>query len=149
MTFKQVFSWCGWATAQQNQQSDLCAQRRLGSAWASIQSDQSSQSAWKNLGSLATHWAHSEDSDQTGWIPRLIYVFAGHTGHIVGFLIMWLNYQLYWRMLMSHDLLSHDLYTGLKLMSHELSHDWLVLLYCPKADVTWLITWLTCLVILP
>ena len=25
-----------------------------------------------NLGSLATHWAHSEDSDQTGWMPRLI-----------------------------------------------------------------------------
>ena len=26
---------------------------------------------------LATHWAHSEDSDQTGQIPRLIWVFAG------------------------------------------------------------------------
>ena len=22
-------------------------------------------------GSLATHWAHSEDNDQTGWMPRL------------------------------------------------------------------------------
>ena len=38
----------------------LCAQRR-------------------KLGSLATHWAHSEDSDQTGWMPRLIWVFAGRT----------------------------------------------------------------------
>ena len=36
-------------------------------------------SAWRNLGPLATHWAHSEDSDQTGWIPRLIWVFAGRT----------------------------------------------------------------------
>ena len=29
------------------------------SAWADTQSDQSSLSAWRNLGSLATHWAHS------------------------------------------------------------------------------------------
>ena len=36
-------------------------------------------SAWRNLGSLATHWAHSEDSDQTGRMPRLICVFAGRT----------------------------------------------------------------------
>ena len=35
--------------------------------------------AWRKLGSLATHWAHSEDSDQTGWMPRLISVFAGRT----------------------------------------------------------------------
>ena len=27
---------------------------------------ESSLSAWRNLGSLATHWAHREDSDQTG-----------------------------------------------------------------------------------
>ena len=35
--------------------------------------------AWGKLGSLATHWAHSEDSDQTGRMPRLIWVFAGRT----------------------------------------------------------------------
>ena len=39
----------------------------------------SSLSAWRKLGSLATHWAHSEDSDQTGRMPRLIWVFAGRT----------------------------------------------------------------------
>ena len=39
-------------------------------------------SAWRNLGSLATHWAHSEDSDQAGWMPRLIWVFPGRT-HIL------------------------------------------------------------------
>ena len=33
----------------------------------------------KKLGSLVTHWAHSEESDQTGWMPRLIRVFAGCT----------------------------------------------------------------------
>ena len=36
-------------------------------------------SAWRKLGSLATHWAHGEDSDQTGWMSRLIWVFAGLT----------------------------------------------------------------------
>ena len=38
---------------------------------------ESSLSAWRNLGTLATHWVHSEDSDQTGRIPRLIWVFTG------------------------------------------------------------------------
>ena len=37
----------------------------------------SSLSAWRKLGSLANHWAHSKDSDQTGRMPRLIWVFAG------------------------------------------------------------------------
>ena len=36
-------------------------------------------SAWRKLGSLAIHRAHSEDSDQTGQMPRLIWVFAGCT----------------------------------------------------------------------
>ena len=40
---------------------------------------ESSLSAWRKLGSLATHWVHSEDSDQTGRMPRLIWVFARRT----------------------------------------------------------------------
>ena len=28
-------------------------------------------STWRKLGTLAPHWAHSEDSDQTGWMIRL------------------------------------------------------------------------------
>ena len=40
---------------------------------------ESSLSAWRKLGSLATYWVHSEDSDQMGRMPRLIWVFAGHT----------------------------------------------------------------------
>ena len=35
-----------------------------------------SLSAWRNFGSLATQWAHYEDSDQTWRMPRLIWVFA-------------------------------------------------------------------------
>ena len=45
-------------------------------------------SAWKNHGTLATHWVHSEDSDQTGWTPRLIWAFAGRTHQFVGFVVM-------------------------------------------------------------
>ena len=40
---------------------------------------ESSLSAWTNLESLATHWVHSEESDQTGRMPRLIWIFAGRT----------------------------------------------------------------------
>ena len=36
-------------------------------------------SAWRKLGSLATHWAYSEDSEQTGRMARLIWVFTGCT----------------------------------------------------------------------
>ena len=75
-----------WATAWQNQQNGMCAQQRLGSAWASTQSDQSSLSAW----SLARHWAHSEVSNQTGRMPRLIWAFVGRTCHFVGFVVRWL-----------------------------------------------------------
>ena len=39
----------------------------------------SSLPAWRKLGSLATHYADSEDSDQTGGMPRLVWVFAGRT----------------------------------------------------------------------
>ena len=46
---------------------------------------ESSLSAWRNIGSSATHWIHCEDSDQTGWVPRLIWVFAGRTCHFIGF----------------------------------------------------------------
>ena len=42
-------------------------------------SSEFSLSTWTKLGSVATHRAHSEDSDQTGQMPRLNWVFAGHT----------------------------------------------------------------------
>ena len=48
---------------------------------------------WRNLGTLATYWAHSEDSDQTGRVPRLFGVFAGRTCHFVGFVVRWLIYE--------------------------------------------------------
>ena len=83
-----------WASAWQNLQNGICAQRRLRSAWASAQYDQSSLSAWRKFGFLATHWVHSKDSDQTGQMPRLIWVFAGRTCRFVGFVMCWLIYVL-------------------------------------------------------
>ena len=44
---------------------------------------ESSLSAWRKLGPLATHWAHSEHSDQTERMPRLIWVFAGRTATLL------------------------------------------------------------------
>ena len=48
---------------------------------------ESSLSAWRQLGSLATHWAHSEVPGQTGRMPRPIWVFAWRTCHFVGFVM--------------------------------------------------------------
>ena len=93
-TYTQVYKW---AHAWQNQQNHLCAQRRLGSAWASAQTDQFS--LWAQYVAKDPRFLHvdSEDSDQTGQMPRLIWVFAGHTGHFDGFVIMWL--KLYFKII--------------------------------------------------
>ena len=58
----------------------LYAQRRFRSAWAFAQSDQSLHWALSGVakGPSFLH-ADSEDSDQTGRMPRLIWVFAGRT----------------------------------------------------------------------
>ena len=42
-------------------------------------------SAWRKLGALATHWAHSKDSDQAGAQADLSLRW-GHT-HFVGFVM--------------------------------------------------------------
>ena len=60
-----------WATSWQNQQNNMCTHRRLRSAWVSTQSDLS----------VATCWLHTKDSDQTEWMPRLIWVFTGMCTH--------------------------------------------------------------------
>ena len=39
---------------------------------------ESSLSAWRSTEPLATHLAHSKDSDQTGRMPRLIWVFLNN-----------------------------------------------------------------------
>ena len=39
---------------------------------------ESSLSTWRKFGSLAIHWAHSEDSDQAGRMPKLICLRRAH-----------------------------------------------------------------------
>ena len=61
----------------------------------SAQSDQSSLSAWRKFGYLATHWVHSEDSDKTRRMPRLFWVFAGSTSYFVSFVMRWLKFVIH------------------------------------------------------
>ena len=67
---QQLSSWTKWHVRPAKTQISL----GIRPVWS-----ESSLSAWRKLGSFATHWAHSEDSDQTGRMPRLIWVFAGRT----------------------------------------------------------------------
>ena len=119
-----------WAAAWQNQQNGMCAQRGLGSAWASTQSDQSLLSAWRKLRSLATHWAYSEHSDQTGRMPRLIWVFAGCTSHFVGFVMRRLIFCLHFKDQNTNEEWQHkkDIYISQTVDNHELCN----LLYLQK-----------------
>ena len=68
--------------------SEMTKPTKLSVHPASTQSNQSSLSAWRKLGPLATHWAYSEDSDQTWPMPRLIWFFAWRTCHFVGFVML-------------------------------------------------------------
>ena len=75
----------------------LCAKRRLRSAWASAQSDQSSLSVCRKLGSIATHSAHKGDSAQTGRIwSRSFYWFCHEAALFFSFfLFFFFYYQLF------------------------------------------------------
>ena len=66
-----------WARAWQNQQHVICTQRRLRSAWANE----------KSLG-LFLPIKCTAKTDLTGRMCRLIWVFVGHTGHFVGFVML-------------------------------------------------------------
>ena len=66
-----------WVTSLQNQQNDLCTQSRLGSAWASGQSDQSS---------LRCIFGYPERAQQRlirlgGWAHRSFYWFCHASAH--------------------------------------------------------------------
>ena len=71
-----------WASSWQNQQDDLCAQRWLGSAWASAQSDPSLQCA---------HWVaedpmflYADSADRQGGCP-------GWSESLLGAKVIWLD----------------------------------------------------------
>ena len=83
-----------WAAAWQNQPNGHCVQRRHRSACAFVQSDQSLRCPHEEkLGPQLSieRTAKCEDSDQTGRVSRLIWVFAGHKGYFVGLVMKWLT----------------------------------------------------------
>ena len=57
--------------------------RRMHTVWS-----ESSLSAWRNFASLAIQNASSEDSDQTVWMRRLIWSFAGRICPMLRFLTL-------------------------------------------------------------
>ena len=63
-------------------------QRRLRSAWASAQSDQSSLCTWWVAKDPRFLHTGGEDSAETGRMHRLIWVFAGCMGHFAGFVML-------------------------------------------------------------
>ena len=81
------------AVSWQNQQTDMCAQWRQISLGIRPVWSESSLCAQRVAKDPSFLHADSEDSDQTGQMPRLIWVFAGRTCHFVGFvtrrLIVW------------------------------------------------------------
>ena len=78
-------SFLTWPFCMYNFQRHLNMSRRMKNQQKAFRPvwSESSLSAWRKLRSLATHWAHSEDSDRNG----LIWVFAGRTCHFVGFVM--------------------------------------------------------------
>ena len=89
--------FCIWATAQQNQQNDLApSEISLGirPVWleSSLWAQWVAESPW-------FLYEDSKESDQTGWMPRLTWVVAGRTGHLVGFVmhrLIYCNDPKYW-----------------------------------------------------
>ena len=76
-----------WAAARLNQQNDVHPAKTSINLGIRPVWSESLLSALRKLRSLATHWAHSEGSDQIGQMLRLIRVFAGRTGHFVSFVM--------------------------------------------------------------
>ena len=72
-----------WAAKWQNQQNDCVPSEDFRSAWASAQSDQSLSCALNGQLRTQAFFMRTSKTDQTGRMPRLIWVFAGQTCHIV------------------------------------------------------------------
>ena len=58
--------------------NDLCPQQRLRSAWSLL----SSLSTWRRFGLELPKKVHN-DFDQTGWMPRLIWIFWEHRSFLL------------------------------------------------------------------
>ena len=74
---RPIFKETIWAASWQNQQTGMC----IHPVWS-----ESSLAAWRKLGSLATHWAYSEDSDAQAdlsfcWVHRSFCGFCHEAAH--------------------------------------------------------------------
>ena len=80
-----------WAAARQNQQNGMCAYRRLRSALASAQSDQSSLSAWTKPWVLS-YPLNAQQRLWSVWVDAQADLSLHWcTGHFVGFVMLWLK----------------------------------------------------------
>ena len=66
------------------------AKTQISLGFRPVWSESSLYAEWVAKDTRFLH-ADSEDSDQTGRMPRLIRVFAGRTGHFVSFVMLWLG----------------------------------------------------------
>ena len=83
------------AASWQKQKNYLCSQRRLRSAWASAQSDQSLRCPHQEtLGILLPIERTAKTLIRLGGCPG--WSFAGHTVHFVGFVMRRLNAYISW-----------------------------------------------------
>ena len=88
---RQLFSWDTWYELQNDKTNKIPVRQAKTQISLGIRPvwSESSLSAWRNFGSLASNWADSEDSDQTGWMPKLIWIIDGRTGDFVGYVMRW------------------------------------------------------------
>ena len=105
----------------------VCAQRRLRSHWASAQSGQSSLSAWRKLGSLATHWAHSATLIRQGGFPDWSESSLG------ALILSVLSCRGSYIKVEAYDALWHGLRTRVLLLHHYLSP----IHYNSNYDISW------------
>ena len=81
-----------WSATWQNQQNELCTQRRqISLGIRPVWSGSLMFTQWVTKDPSFLH-EDSKDSAQTGLMPRLIWVFAGRTCHFVGFVMRLLIY---------------------------------------------------------
>ena len=84
------------ATARQNQQSLIMVFAVCMKGWFPSYPCQNQQSLFIVFVVCMKGWVLSyplsaqRRSDQTGLTPRLVWVFEGHTGHFVSFVVLWL-----------------------------------------------------------
>ena len=85
-------------------------------------------SAWRNIGSSSTHWVHCKDSDQTRWMPRLIWVYAGRTNHFAGFVMRRLKWS-FWLCVWHSEEKNATLLTKISVTDFSISHTKIIIIY--------------------